>query len=648
MADGSTAPEPPVRTIDAGHIPALDGLRGIAVLLVMAYHFGVPGGRGGFLGVDLFFVLSGFLITGILIREHRASGTIDLVRFWLRRARRLLPALFLLIAVLAIAASQANPFEQGELRWDLLASIGYVANWRFIVNDQSYFAEYSAASTVQHLWSLAIEEQFYVVWPLLVLGALSVAARSARARGVVFALLLLSTVGSAVLLAAMYDASDPSGAYFNTFSRAYELLIGAIVAVIAAAGRPAPRTGRRLVAVLVGGLVMAASLLLLRDAEPGYYRGGGVIFSLGTAAVLWGVTAEGGVPVIGRLLGLRPLVWLGTISYGVYLWHWPVSIWLTGEDLGLAGPALIAARAAATIVIAAASFHLLERPIRRGRIRGVALGPRLVFGTALAVAVATGAGTVIATQGWQPLPPYLDEDAGIEVHLVPEARGEIVLVGDSVARSLSPGLVVAAEARGYSTITAAFGGCPIGGLLQVNGQGVSTPSARSCVERVVPAQAEVIEDAQPAVVVWLSQRDRQDVSVAGRQLEAGTTEWIAAVRADWDDALSRFRATGATVVLVLPFHAEGANPGLCGRPNAYENERCTDPNLEIGLLRQIYRGWADDHAGDIVVLDFADRLCPERPCRDTLDGVDLRGDLVHFTEAGAAIVAGWILDELER
>ncbi len=332
------------------HIRALDGARGIAVGLVLAYHFGVPGFPGGFLGVDLFFVLSGFLITTLLVTEARATGRIDFVQFWYRRARRLLPALFLLLGVIAIWALSIDPVEKGILRWDLLASIGYVVNWRFIFTGQSYFADFVGASPVRPLWSLAIEEQFYLAWPIIVAVATIIVARwrglGSRA---VLAVLVISLVGSIVLMAVTFDAADPSTAYYSTFARAHELLIGAIAALVAASDHPIRWFVARHAAVLavVGLAAVIGCALLVGDTASIYYLGGSAVFSVAAAILVMSlvVGSETRGPV-HRVLGFGPLVWLGAISYGVYLWHWPLVVWLTPQTIGLDGLALLLLRLA--------------------------------------------------------------------------------------------------------------------------------------------------------------------------------------------------------------------------------------------------------------------------------------------------------------
>jgi peptidoglycan/LPS O-acetylase OafA/YrhL len=634
------------------HVPALDGVRGIAIALVLAYHFEVPGVRGGFLGVDLFFVLSGFLITTLLLDEHRASSRIDLVGFWYRRARRLLPALFLLIAVVVIVAVWATPIEKGELRWDLLAALGYAANWRFIAAGQSYFNEFMTASPVRHLWSLAIEEQFYLAWPLIVSAgfvALWVGTRVLRGWKLGAALLGIAALGSAALMALTYHEADPSLAYFSTFARAHELLVGALAAVLLAhVSRMRSVIGQYAGAIAATGLLaVLIAGVLTGDTDAAYYLGGSLLFSLAAAALIValvvGATSRGSAH---RILRLRPLVWLGVISYGVYLWHWPLTIWLRPEIVHVDGPLLFALRLGATLLIASASFYLVERPIRRGTLGPIRLRPAIALVAAVAGFAVLSTGTVLATRGWEPLPIFLTEDPVLQVNPVDDSVGTVALVGDSVALSIYPGMRREAAALGLTTVSAAVPGCGVGDALRIEETGILQWKTERCAETIPALQTQMIHDHDPDVVFWHSQRDRYDIRDAGLNLYAPTSEWRRALYADWDETLERLRAGGAKVVLILPLFAEKTDPNECGGQEGLETPECVDPILSNGALRTIYNEWAATHPDDLVVIDEAARMCPEAPCPAVLDGVNLRRDHIHFSAGGGALLTRWLFDRL--
>jgi peptidoglycan/LPS O-acetylase OafA/YrhL len=333
--------------------PALDGVRAVAVTAVLVFHGQPTWLPGGFLGVDVFFVLSGFLITTLLLVEFRRTGTIRLAAFWGRRARRLLPAMLLVLVAVVMAGRRLLPPEElNALRVDALATLGYVANWRMIFRGGDYFARTAPASPLQHTWSLGIEEQFYLAWPLLVI----VALRWRRGTAGLLALCLGGTVAAAVLSAWLYrPGQDPARVYYGTDTRAGALLAGCAVAIVLTNRRPSARAGRVLtVAGGVAAAVIAVAIVSARGDLPLLYRGG--LTTVAVAVAVWLahlVTAPRGLTA--RTLSLPPVAWLGRISYGVYLWHWPLFAVLNGERTGLDGPVLFGVRLAASVLVAAAT-----------------------------------------------------------------------------------------------------------------------------------------------------------------------------------------------------------------------------------------------------------------------------------------------------
>ncbi len=351
------------------HIAAVDGLRALAVASVFAYHADVGWARGGFLGVDVFFVISGFLITALLLAEWRRDAWLDVAYFWKRRALRLLPAVLVLLVGVWVVVPVLAPDQAGRLRGDIRAALAYVSNWRLIFEHQSYFEAAGRPPLLQHLWSLAVEEQFYLVWPLVLWAGLAV-RRTAR-RLVWW--ILAAAVASAGLMAVLYEpGTDPSRVYYGTDTRAAAILLGAALACV---WRPSTKTTPPLAGRVVLGVAGAGALgglawciTSLHQFHDSLYRGG----FLGVAAlatVLVAVISHPGTPYIGAVLGSRPLVWLGKRSYGIYLFYWPV-IMLTREyyDVPLSGNALLALRAAITVSLAALSYRLVEAPIRNGAL----------------------------------------------------------------------------------------------------------------------------------------------------------------------------------------------------------------------------------------------------------------------------------------
>jgi peptidoglycan/LPS O-acetylase OafA/YrhL len=354
-------PKPVANAPHISYRPGLDGLRALAVIGVFVYHARIDWMPGGFLGVDLFFVLSGFLITSLLLVEWEARNRIDLRRFWLRRARRLLPALVLVVLASLILSAIFARSDLAHTRSDAVSSLLYYTNWHLIIANHSYFVLHGSPSLLQHLWSLAVEEQFYLIWPLLLVPGLVLIGRRRLPM-----LVIAAIVGSAALMWTLYNPSgDPSRVYYGTDTRAFLLLMGILLALV----WPAIERLRRAVPLLefLGVAALVGTVLLFRqmqDFDPTLYRGGDVAaafcFAVLIAAVAHPQTG------ISQALGIAPLRWLGERSYGIYLWHLPIVILLLGVN-ARPSPAMVLAGAVLVVVAAALSYRFVEDPIRRGR-----------------------------------------------------------------------------------------------------------------------------------------------------------------------------------------------------------------------------------------------------------------------------------------
>ncbi|CAB4871100.1 MAG: acyltransferase family protein [Actinobacteria bacterium] len=361
------------RSKEMGYLPGLDGVRALAVLGVLLYHADLDWLPGGFLGVDVFFVLSGFLITSLILEEFDRSGRIDFKKFYLGRARRLLPALLLVLLVVSLAAAFVYRDAARQVASDALASVLYVNNWWYIVADQSYFEFIGRPPLLKHLWSLAVEEQFYLIWPAI---AFLVVRRYAR-RGVFTLAMTLAVLSTAWMLwlavANGYpDFADPSRAYFGTDSHAMGLLVGAALATVWRPGRMRGKisagAARLIMAVGIAALLAVVWFFAFAgEFTPWLYRGGFLVLAL-LVALLIAAASHPGVP-LGRAMGRQPLRYIGQRSYGLYLWHWPIfMITRPGLDVPLDGFPLLVLRLALTFGVAELSFRFLEMPIRHGAI----------------------------------------------------------------------------------------------------------------------------------------------------------------------------------------------------------------------------------------------------------------------------------------
>ena len=338
---------------------------------MLLYHFGVQWMPGGFLGVEVFFVISGYLITSLLLAEWRADHGISLGRFWGRRARRLLPALFAMLAVVSAAALLFAPDAVPELRRGVLAAVVYVTNWYEIIGKQSYFARFGRPPLLLHLWSLAVEEQFYLIWPPLLLVGLRLT--HGRRRPLVYATLAGAAASALTGLVLYHPGVDPSRVYYGTDTRASGLLLGCVLAMLWAPSRLVTtiRADARFLLEAIGVLSMAGLLWLMWKAnefDPFVYRGGFVVVDLLTLGVI--AVAVHPAPTFGRrLLGSGPMRWIGQRSYAIYLWHWPVyALTRPGVDVPLSGNVLLAVRLAVTLGLADLSYRYIEMPARNGAL----------------------------------------------------------------------------------------------------------------------------------------------------------------------------------------------------------------------------------------------------------------------------------------
>ncbi len=322
------------------YLASVDGLRALAVAAVLLYHAHPSWLPGGFLGVDVFFVISGYLITSLLLAEWSQRGAVDLPAFWLRRARRLLPAVFLLIVVALAFTLAFFPDRVAELRGQSIAALAYVSNWYLTFHRTSYFESLGPPPLLQHLWSLAVEEQFYILWPPLFV----VLMRFWRRRYLVL-LILLGAVASTLAMALQYQPyADHSRLYYGTDTHCSGLLIGAVLAFVWGPSDVKAEAGsaffRRLDAAGFAALALLAYLFVrMNGTQPFLYRGGFLLVALATAALI-AVAVHPHARLLRRLLGWRPLQWIGVRSYGIYLWHWPVlTIAQSYLHLSLSGPA---------------------------------------------------------------------------------------------------------------------------------------------------------------------------------------------------------------------------------------------------------------------------------------------------------------------
>ena len=655
LADPSGDPSAPAHMRGGPHlsyVSGLDGIRALSIILVLLFHGGFGWAAGGFFGVDSFFVLSGFLITALLVKEWAKSDTIILRRFWSRRARRLLPAVFVLLIGIAFYAWLVAPADShAALRANSLSTLFYVANWHQIVSGQSYFAQAAVPSPLLHTWTLAIEEQFYLIWPLIVLGILKWRRSIKALLGFTVAAAIASAVEMALLF---HPGSDPSRLYYGTDTRAQDLLVGAIVALVLSHRGPAhTRRGKHsmslLVVVAMAGFTVEWTRLTTNSAM--LYRGGFLLGDVLVGLVILGVVqVPHGLPA--RMLGWRPLAYTGKISYGLYLWHWPIFLTLTGTRTGLTGWSLFLPRVAVTFAFAITSAHFVENPIRRGGIRtwkAWVVTPLAAGVTAAAVLVATA--SPVATATATATPTGTSSSTGLSsaelgelntTHAFTTNPVRFMLLGDSIAVTLGFGLEVKSQpVWGVENLfEGATLGCDLDPQLQVKvsgSQGIATPGCKNW-QTIWPGY---VKNVRPEVVgLLLGRWESVDHLYQGTWTHVGQPLWDSHLGVELNQAIGIFNANGAKVVLfTMPY----VNPTEASDGSVYPENTPGRTDAYNALIRRV----AAQHPGVVTVYDLNKVLSPDGRYTPVIDGITVRwSDGIHISQDGGEWLRPRILPEI--
>jgi len=670
--------------------PDIEGLRAVAIGAVLLFHAGVPGAEGGFVGVDVFFVISGFLITGLLVREWSTRGRIDLVAFYARRFRRLLPAALLVIAVTTLASY----LVLSELRFpsvagDAAAAALYVSNIRFAANAIDYLGAEAAPSPLLHFWSLSVEEQFYLFWPLIILVALRVLGRGR------LWLVVAAIIGISFGLAVVWTDLAAPWAFFSLPTRAWQLGVGALIAVgmlrrphrLAAPERvsgPLASLG-----VWMGLGLIAAGVVLISTHTP-YPGTTAIVPVLGTALVIVG--GSGGRPRPSRLLAMSLPRWLGRISYSLYLWHWPIIV-LVPIALGVESLALNLLLVAVAVAVAAVSTELIEVPVRQGRLlplppRGslalagsasiivaagaLAAGAAVLGPAATPVIAEGGTSRAAALSGGMPRAPagalpaalregpppadlrpalagaYYDLPAGYAdgCHLdyatvdapdctygVPEADMSVLLLGDSHAQQWLPALERLAYERAWRLRAITKGACPMVDVTVWN-----QPLKRAY--RECDAWREqalvIIDEEEPDLVLVASADMYEPTDGEGRRLEDGAAD-------AWDAGLvsylGRLADHAPRVVVLADTPRVGYDPADC-LASGPGIEACDADSGRMVDAAYREREAAAAQAAGVELVSATGWLCTQTDCPLVRGPFLVYRDSHHLTATFAAQLAG--------
>lgn len=642
--------------VNARYRPYLDGLRTVAVYLVVAFHAGLPGFRGGFVGVDTFFVLSGYLVTQILLRDLTSRGHIQWRRFYSRRVRRILPAALIVLIVTAFVYSAvATPLEVFDAVGGFRASFFYVANWYFFHQSTDYFAANVNTNPVLHFWSLAVEEQFYLLWPLLLGGLYVASGRTGARRWWVMRIVVVVAAVASAIEALHLGATNLGRAYYGTDTRAYQLLAGAALALspqlfrLSAGSRKRARLSATVSVLALGVLVLLATSVFDLSAIS---RGVSVTLA---AAVLIVALENAGGGIAKRTLSSKPATYLGRISYGTYLWHWPVIVVLAHDRSRNSFELFVIACLLAT-GLAAISFHLIENPVRISRaldryrlpviaigfatsivIGAVAVPPLLDAGRTQVSALAASSGrkSGVVLLDWKVArsdKPVIPDCLGRPARDCTIVRGDgahVLLIGDSDARMWVSALEQIARRLSLTFSVAVADACPWQlGLYYSN-------SSAECRTRQVDWYDRVVPDLDPDVVI-VADRALDDPVFDAQTITPLHYTSSATYERALDDvttrSIRRLSAPGRKIVVLepTPLAAIADDPLSClstGSPPA----RCVyRANAKTTPFERSLRAMAA--APNVWSVDVDRLVCPRLPRCDAIVGaIIVKRDWSHIT-----------------
>ena len=648
--------------------PDVQGLRAVAVLLVALFHADVPGLGGGYVGVDVFFVISGFVITGVLLRERARLGSTSLLHFYTRRIRRILPAATLVIIVSVLAANAVlGPVSGSETAIDARWASIFLINFHFVATGTNYLSSQLPPSVLQNYWSLAVEEQFYLVYPAIFLVVAGLSSRTPLRRRVGWT--LSAAVVASFVWSIVQTGSNPTAAYFSPLTRVWELALGGLIAVSSVQLRRIPKAmASALSWIGLGSILLASVVFSAATPYPGWRVALPVV---GAALVIAGGTVE---PAHGveRLLGLRPFQWVALISFSLYLWHWPI-LEIAAQRRGVATlpvwdnvVLLLVAGLLATV-----TYLFVENPVRHAKFlvrrkwASIVLGLCLIAAT-LAVTTFERGPTVDlgaiaqATTGSICRSPSPSDVAHLRSTYAPGTAREgnkselksVVVIGDSTACSLLVGLQAVGPSYGLQFENGAVIGCGIvsGEIAPYYLDGHNVVAyTKSCQGQANRAESVAIEQHRPGLILWGSTEERSSIVIntahGTKVLVSGSPEWKSVMLQRMDTRVKKFLATGARVVLML-------------EPPAVHTSASTADSEDVAYERMnaILTEVAAKHRREVTTVDLLPRVCPSGPpCQAIVPAFNphpktvaqtVRPDGIHYLPNGSLWLARWLVPRI--
>jgi peptidoglycan/LPS O-acetylase OafA/YrhL len=668
IASGDEAGTPPG---DRKFRPDVQGMRAIAIFLAIVYHAGVPGFSGGYVGIEVFFVISGFVITGLLLREQAATGHTSLRSFYGRRARRIIPAATLVIIVTVIVTYHSlGPVVGHETAVDGQWAALFLSNVHFAAVHTNYLVAQSPPSPLLNYWSLGVEEQFYIVYPTLFL-LIGWWARKGSFR-VRLTVILVTVIVASYTFSIVYTSLDLQGAYYSLLTRSWELALGGLIAVHGGQLQRIPQAWAAVGSWMGLTVVMVSSVSLTGSSQyPGALvaiptLGAGLVVAAGAAEPRWGVE---------RLLRRRTFQFLAAISFPLYLWHWPI-LEIAAQSRGVASlpvwdniVLLLVAGVLATL-----TYYFFENPIRHSRFLARRRWASLVMGLCLIAA------TLVVTTYEQHRPTVnlgiltkatsgsicSSPSQSVVSHLRstftsgrPQTTKDtdlqqVVVIGDSTACTLLPGLQAAGPSYGMRFENGAVIGCGVvsGEIAPIYYNNVNVAAyTEKCQGKANLAETQAIERYRPSLVVWGSTDEQNsiiaDTPSGSKVLDTGSAEWKSVMLHRMNDRVDTLIAIGARVILLLeppPVHTGSQQHAVDSTDLAYEHMNA--------LLTEV----AARHPGHVAVVNLESRVCPSGPpCPYVVDGLGstvataaqaIRPDTTHYLPAGSLWVARWLVPQI--